>query len=55
MEGVDLPMQVERRRVPILAAPMALVADVAKIGALRLFGNVSIVDATRYAHDRNAK
>lgn len=31
-----------------LAAPMALVADVAKIGALRLFGDVSIVDATRY-------
>jgi hypothetical protein len=31
-----------------LAAPMALVADVAKIGALRLFGNVSITDATRY-------
>lgn len=31
-----------------LAAPMALVADVAKIGALRLFGNVSLVDATRY-------
>jgi Lysylphosphatidylglycerol synthase TM region len=31
-----------------LAAPMALMADVAKIGALRLFGNVSITDATRY-------
>jgi lysylphosphatidylglycerol synthase-like protein len=31
-----------------LAAPMALVADVAKIGALRLIGNVSLTDATRY-------
>jgi hypothetical protein len=31
-----------------VAAPMGLVADVAKIGALRVFGGISIVDATRY-------